>query len=85
MQKETIGTIVSVKKQWWLKVNTKAFRTSALDGSVFPHIAKVAYTVDGIEYTFRKWYGARAVPPEIGSTVKVSYDKSKPSKARLII
>ena len=26
MQKRTVGTIVSAKKQWWLKVNTKAIR-----------------------------------------------------------
>lgn len=84
MQKETTGTVISVRKQWWLKVNTKAFRTSPLDGAAFPHIVRVAYTVNGVEYTFRKWFGTRDVPPQTGSTVKVSYDESRPSKGKLI-
>ena len=37
MDKETIGTVLSVAKQWWLKVNTKPVRMSALDGAAFPH------------------------------------------------
>ena len=32
MDKETIGTVLSVAKQWWLKVNTKPIRMGALDG-----------------------------------------------------
>ena len=41
MDKETIGTVLSVAKQWWLKVNTKPIRMGALDGATFPHIIKV--------------------------------------------
>ena len=48
---ETMGTVVSVAKQWWLKVNTKPIRLHGLDGAVFPHVIKVKYTVDGIGYT----------------------------------
>ena len=33
MDKETIGTVLSVAKQWWLKVNTKPVRMGALDGA----------------------------------------------------
>ena len=33
MNKETIGTVLSVAKQWWLKVNTKPVRMGALDGA----------------------------------------------------
>ena len=41
MGKETIGTVLSVAKQWWLKVNTKPIRIGTLDGATFPHIIKV--------------------------------------------
>ena len=43
MDQKTVGTVVSVKKQWWLKVNTKPVRMHALDGATFPHIIKVSY------------------------------------------
>ena len=32
------GKITEVKTCHWLKVNTKATRTNALDGAKFPHI-----------------------------------------------
>jgi len=51
MDKETIGTVLSVAKQWWLKVNTTPIRMDALDGAAFPHIIKVQYVVDGNTYT----------------------------------
>ena len=50
MNKKTIGTVLSVAKQWCLKVNTKPVRLHALDGATFPHIIKVKYTVDGQDY-----------------------------------
>ena len=37
MDKETIGTVISVKKKWWLKVNAKRVRLHAMDGAIFPH------------------------------------------------
>ena len=55
-------TVVSVKKQWWLKVNTKPVRMHALDGAAFPHIIKVSYMVNGTEYFKRKWI--RACDPQ---------------------
>lgn len=42
-EKRTEGTVLSVKKQWWLKVNTKAVRLGPLDGARFPHIVTVEY------------------------------------------
>lgn len=54
MYKEAAGTVISVKKQWWLKVNAKRVRLHAMDGAMFPHIVKVEYTVDGQTYTQRK-------------------------------
>ena len=41
MQKETTGTVISVPKQWWLKVNRKPVRNHAMDGAAFTHIIKV--------------------------------------------
>ena len=31
MEKETMGTVISVTKQWWLKVNRKPVRTHAME------------------------------------------------------
>lgn len=55
MEKEVIGNVIEVKKQWWLKINKKPVRTQALDGAAFPYIIKVKYTVDGNDYVKRKW------------------------------
>ena len=51
MDKETIGIVLSVAKQWWLKMNMKPVRMGTLDGAIFPHIIKVQYVVDGKNYT----------------------------------
>ena len=84
MEKQTEGIVVSVKKQWWLKVNTKSFRWGPLDGATFPHIIKVKYTVEGTEYFKRAWIHAGRPVPEVGSTVQVSYDTEQPSKAKVL-
>ncbi len=79
----TTGTIISVKKQWWFKFNTKAVRLHPLDGAVFPHIIKVKYTVDGREYIKSKWLGVSSVAPCRGDMVTVWYQPDKPAKCRL--
>ncbi len=84
MDKETKGSIISVAKQWWLKVNTKAIRLGALDGAAFPHIIKAQYIVDGNTYTKRKWIGAGRPVPAIGSTVTVLYCAENPGKAKIL-
>ena len=84
MKKETTGTVISVSKQWWLKVNTKAIRKGPMDGAVFPHIIKVAFTVDGTEYTRKKWIGAGAPVPAEGSSVRVVYEDGSPNKAEIV-
>ena len=84
MEKQTEGTVVSVKKQWWLSIRTKALRTGPLDGTIFPHIVKVRYTADGQEYTKRKWIHAGLPVPEVGSAVQVLYDSDRPSKAKIL-
>ena len=62
---KTIGTVVSVKKQWWLKINTKPVRAHAFDGAIFPHIVKVMYCVDGIKYYKKKWIRAGLPVPNV--------------------
>ena len=83
MDKETIGTVVSVAKQWWFKVNPKPVRMGPLDGATFPHIIKVQYAVDENTYTKRKWIGAGKAVPAVGSEVTVLYCSSKPGKAKI--
>lgn len=84
MEKSTTGTVISVKKQWWLKVNTKPERMHTLDGATFPHIITVKYSVDGQEYTKRKWIKAREIPPALDTEVTVIYDENKPSKSKVL-
>ena len=84
MHKETMGTVISVAKQWWLKINTKPIRMHALDGAAFPHIIKVQYTVEENEYVKRKWIGAGKSVPAMGSPVKVRYSAENPGKAEIV-
>ena len=84
MDQKTTGTVVSVAKQWWFKVNTKPVRMGALDGAAFPHIIRVQYVVDGNTYTMRKWIGAGNAVPTVGSEVTVLYCSNKPGKAKIL-
>ena len=82
MEKETMGTVISVTKQWWLKVNRKPARVHAMDGAAFPHTIKVKYTIDGKDYICRKWIGAgnKALTREQRlklSIVKISHRKQE--------
>ena len=81
---ETVGTVLSVARQWWLKVNTKMVRLHPLDGAIFPHIIKVRYTVAGKDYTKRKWIGPGKPVPAVGETVTVYYCADKPARAKIL-
>ena len=83
MDQQTTGIVVSVKKQWWLKVNTKAVRLGPLDGAQFPYIVKVSYRVKENEYFKRKWFGAGKEVPSIGSTMTVIYNAETPNTAKI--
>lgn len=83
MEQKTMGTVLTAKKQWWLKVNKKPVRMNALDGACFPYIIKIRYNVNGQEFIKNKWLGAGLPVPEIGSQVAVVYDENKPSKCKL--
>ena len=84
MTKETTDVVTSIKNQWWLKVNTKPFRMHALDGTVFPHIITVKYTVGKKEYKKKKWIRAGQPVPELNSNMYVSYDENKPKKCKIM-
>ena len=85
MENKTIGTILSVKKQWWIKINTKLVRAHALDGAAFPHIVTVKYTVNGTEIIKKKWLGASVTPPSVNDKVALIYRIDKPTRFRLEI
>lgn len=84
MNSQTLGTVISVKKQWWFKVNTKNFRRNSLDGATFPHIIKVSYTVNGKEFIKRKWVSAGFPVPPTGSAVTVAYCDENPKKSKIL-
>lgn len=83
MKKRTIGTVISVRKQWWLKVNINPVRIGTQNCATFPHIVKVAYNVGDRKIIKRKWLSAGIIPPPVGSTVIVIYRDDKPEKCRL--
>ena len=84
MNLETTGKVISISKQWWLKINTKSIRKNLLDGALFPHIIKVEYIIDGKPYTKRKWISAGATIPKVGDFVTITHDKNKPSRAKVL-
>jgi hypothetical protein len=53
------------------------------DGAIFPHIIKVKYSVDGKDYTTRKWLSAGIAPPYIGEQISITYDDMNPKKATI--
>ncbi len=80
----TTGTIISAKRQWWLKVNTKAVRRGPMDGAAFPYIIKVRYVVEGKEYVKRKWIGTEYPVPVEGDTVQIAYEENNPEKMKVV-
>ncbi len=81
----TTGTVIAVKKLWWLKINTKPVRTHSLDGALFPHSITVKYTVNGIEYIKKAYISAKKKPPARGAETAVYYNGNKPSACRIEI
>ena len=84
MDRETTGTVLSVTKQWWLKVNSKPVRVIGTDGAIYPYIVKVTYHVNGKDYRKRKWVWAGNPVLGVGSSIKVTYDENRPSKAKVL-
>ena len=80
---KTSGTVITVKKLWWIKINTKPVRSHSLDGAVFPHTVTVKYSVNGTEYIKKIFLRAKLAPPGPGEAVNIFYNAEKPSKCRL--
>lgn len=83
MIEKTFGIVVLVKKQWWLKINTKAFRKGTFDGAIFPHVIKVKYEVGEKTFFKRKWISANVNAPSVNEKVLVYYQNDKPRKAKI--
>lgn len=81
---QTKGEIVSAKKQWWLKINTKSARFGPCDGAIFPYVIKIKYFVGGKEYLRKKWIKASRRPPQAGDVVVITYQKQNPKKIKVI-
>lgn len=76
---KTTGTVIEVKKIWWIKVKLKAVRLHPTDGVAFPHSVKVKYTVGGREYSKKVYVPWRILPPQKGAEVAVNYNEDRPS------
>ena len=81
---QTTGEIISAKKQWWLKIRTKAIRFGPCDGAIFPYVVKIKYFVEGKEYLRKKWIKASRRPPQAGDVVVITYQKQNPKKIKVI-
>ena len=79
----TTGKILKVHKCWWLKVNKSPVRINGLDGTLFPHLMTVSYSVNGKKYKKTKFIGLRENVIGIFGTVDVFYDKDKPSRCTI--
>lgn len=85
MDKKTTATVTRVARQWWLRVNTKPARLTGADGAQYPHVVTVEYTVNGKEYTKRKWLSPGTPAPTPGSTVTIAYCEEKPASAKIML
>lgn len=79
------GKITEVKTCHWLKVNTKATRTNALEGAKFPHIIYFTYNVDGKEYSGTRYVNWNVRCPVENEIVTVYYDVENPAKYAVLI
>ena len=80
---KTTGKILKVHKCWWLKVNKSPVRINGLDGTLFPYLMTVSYSVNGKKYKKTKFIGLRENLIGIFGTVDVFYDKDKPSRCTI--
>lgn len=82
---KTEGVVVDVKTCWWLKVNTKPVRRSAIDGALFPHIIHFTYTVNGKVYRGKRYVNWNKRCPVKGEKLTVYYEKDDPAKYAVIV
>lgn len=75
------GIIIGVKRCWWLKVNRKPVRTTALDGATFPYIVSFTYAVNGQPYKSKRFVSPGDPAPAVGQSATVYYDSQNPQKS----
>ena len=78
-----MGTVISVTKQWWLKVivNLPAFMLWM--AQPFRILSRSNIRLTAKITSAGKWIGAGNKVPDKGTTIKVTYCEDKPSKARI--
>lgn len=79
----TDGIVTEVRTCWWLKVNTKPVRSSALDGALFPHIIHFSYSAGGREHTGKRFLNYAIAPPVPGERIEIYYDGNDPRRYAL--
>ena len=82
---EVEGIIIKLKKIWWIKINTKAFRKSSLDGATFPYIITVKYTVNDTTYEKNKFVYLGEKEINVGNKIKIILKENNHSKILKII
>jgi len=82
---KTEGVVTEVKTCWWLKVNTKPVRRSAIDGALFPHIIHFTYSVGGQVYKGKRYVNWNKRCPVKDERITVHYEAENPEKYTVII
>lgn len=82
---QTKGMVTEVKTCFWLKVNTKPVRRSAIDGALFPHIIHFTYSVDGQTYKGKRYVNWNKRCPVKDERITVHYERENPEKYAVII
>jgi hypothetical protein len=80
---QTTGRVLTVRRLWWIKINTRPLRRHALEGAAFPHAVRIAYRTEGTVYRRWKYVGWRSVCPAPGETIPVWYDMARPRRCRI--
>ena len=82
---ETQGTVTRVNTCYWLKVNTTPVRTRPGEGTRYPHIIRFTYTVDGREYTGRRWVNWNRRCPVKDEKITVHHEEAAPEKYAVLL
>ena len=82
---ETRRTVTGVTTSYWLKVNTTPVRARPGDGARYPHLIRFTYTVDGREYTGRRWVNWNSRCPVKDEKITVHYEEAAPEKYAVLL
>ena len=81
--KRTFGTITSIKKLYFIKINKKFFRTSIYKDSYFPLLITIKYKIYDKEYTKKK-----VIFKDINLTkdtkISIVYKGNNPNKIKML-